>query len=462
MSRNNGTVILVSDSPLGDSVSRLLTHLKYQVLTPKEWRENQSLKNICGLIFCMETSFKEKRSPLKSIEQLNSQWESLMEKETHEAFKLTIELLPVLHETFKATKIPSTIVFLGSKMVRSPNSPNQVIPSVVKRAVQAFCGSMFFEKRVEGLRLSCINPSPQVPNESIAQSLVFPFLASKTSCIEALDLTTIKAFPGEKKYGACFVTGGSKGIGKSIAIRLAKEFNMPMGILARDEKALIETSNELSQYLDSNKIYTFQFDVRNQDKLKSAIDFMAERFGGISVLVCSAGINRRANAVLSNGTKFASSKIWQDIVDINFVSAMHATSFALPHMIKRPEGPSIFYVGSRMIRLGSAPGQQAYIASKMAIAGFAASVQQEVKDFGVRVVCLNVGLVSTDLGNKIPKDKKFMVVPGELQIQPEDIADAVAFTMHTDPKVSPVSFDICGMVDEYVDVSGGALKLSNL
>lgn len=363
--------------------------------------------------------------------------------------------------------VPGTVVFLGSKLVRSPNSPHQVVSSAVKKSVMGFAGSLFFEKRMQGIRVSMVNPGPDIPLDALVKSLLFPMFVSKTCCVEALDIVKIHSFPStpahEANRGACFVTGGSRGIGKAIAMRIAQEFKLPTALLGRDEQALESTRQECARFLgDPSLVRTFAFDVREDDRLKTAIESTAKQFGGIQVLVCSAGINRRAKVISSDGLKSANPKVWKDLMDINFTSAMSATAYAMPFMVNRPNGPSVFYIGSRTIRLGTAPGQQAYIASKMAIAGFAASIQSEVKTFGVRVVVLNTGLVATDLGNRIPKTQSFQLAPAELQTQPSDVADAVTFTLRLDPCVSPVSFDICGTTEEYRDPKGKPLKMANL
>jgi NADP-dependent 3-hydroxy acid dehydrogenase YdfG len=200
--------------------------------------------------------------------------------------------------------------------------------------------------------------------------------------------------------------------------------------------------------------------------MKQVIQDAGIEFGSIGVLVCSAGFNRRASAIMKSEEedklKFANPLVWKEIMDVNYGSAISATSYALPFMVNQLNGPSIFYIGSRTIRLGNSPGQQAYVASKMAISGFAASVQHEVKNYGIRVICLNVGLVATELGTKVPKKGNFIPVKGSDQIQPEDIADMVSFTLNLPYNISPQTIDSCGMKEEFLDNQGKALKMAGL
>lgn len=452
--------VILRDSALGDVVQHELETHKYQVISPEIWRHNR--EPVEAIICCTEASLREPRKILDDA-TFNDQWHRLVENEVKVAFQLVVEALPFLVRNFQATGKPSTIIFLASKVMRASNSPQQIVASLVKRAVGGFAASLFFERRMDGIRVSYINPTPEITTLALAQSLVFPLLVDNRVCIENIDLIAVKAFPKSKwSYGACFVSGGSRGIGKGIALRIAREFKMPMALLGRDVDQLQAVAQECGKYCGSDRVRIFAFDARETTKLKDAIDYVGKEFGGISCLVWSAGINRRASAVSPDNDKVADPKIFHELMDINFTSSMYATQYALPYMIRRPEGPAIFYVGSRTIRVGNAPGQQAYIASKMAINGYAASVQQEIKSLGVRVVTLNVGLVATDLGNKSPKKGNFQVAPPETQMQPDNIADAVVFTLKMDPSISLMNFDICGVQEEFLNKDGKALKLSNL
>lgn len=332
-----------------------------------------------------------------------------------------------------------------------------------KAALHAFAASLFFEQRSKGIRVTSIHPTPTIPKDAIARALAFPVRVGKTSCVECVDLTTIKPFPnGRSGRGACFVTGGSKGIGKSIAVRVAKEMRIPIAIHGRDQASLEQAAQECAEFVGAENVMTFAFDARDNGLMKKALEETAKKFNGIEMLVCSAGINQRKRSVSPDGKSFADPERWQELMQINVGASMSATAYALPHMIQRKSGASIFFIGSRGIRIGGSPGQQSYVASKMAISGFAGSVQHEVKDHGVRVVCLNVGLVATDLGTKAPKSGAFTPAPAKLQIQPNDVADCVCFAHTLDPSVSAQTFDMCGVNEDFLDKDGKSLKMSAL
>ncbi|KAH9252215.1 hypothetical protein BASA81_009817 [Batrachochytrium salamandrivorans] len=464
--------IVVSDSKLGEVLATgFRTKLPHvPLLTPEEWRQNGK-PPVGWVFFCQEACFNEPRRALDSVAALEDQWLRLFDTEVKQAVQLTLELLPQLKQASQTSNRPSSLVFLGSKLVRSPNSPNQVVSSMVKKAVQIFCGSMFFEHRADGLRFTTIHPGPGVSHATTVNSMLFSGVeCAPTACIESIDLAKIivpRLIP-QKSRGCAVVTGASRGIGKCIAVRLAKEFKLPVVLLGRDELALQSTMEECAKHVGRALVRTVSLELGSQSdpELQACITRAGNEFGHIQTLVCSAGYNRRATAAARkpDGTlRFASPTVWKEMMEVNYGSAVSATAFALPFMVEQPNGPAIFYIGSRTVRLGNSPGQQSYVATKMAIAGFAASVQHEVKEFGVRVVCLNVGLVSTELGTKAPKKATFVPVAAEKQIQPEDIADAVSFTLRTEPGVSPQTFDICGMSEEFLDAkSGGALKMSSL
>jgi NAD(P)-dependent dehydrogenase (short-subunit alcohol dehydrogenase family) len=222
--------------------------------------------------------------------------------------------------------------------------------------------------------------------------------------VESIDLSNVTprsskpllqgAPPLRRFPGACFVTGGSKGIGKSIGLAICQHFKMSLALVGRDAHSLSQAASEAAAFVPASQILTFAFDVRDNAAMKRAMDETAVKLGGVTVLVCSAGINRRRHAVSTDGQQFADPKPWQELLDINLSSSMSATGYAMPHLIKGRSSagvaPTIFFVGSRIVRLGGAPGQQSYAASKMGLAGFSQSIHQEVRDHGCVLFSLPV------------------------------------------------------------------------
>lgn len=365
---------------------------------------NNNNHRVLSLLFVFEEN--EGRKDLNSLVEFETQFEKLVLNEAMLQFQLTYIALPLILKHC-SLQSPSSIVFLASRLIRTPNSPGQIVTSIAKRSLQSFAGSLFFEKRAQGLRCCYVNPTPGIPNSALAACLVFPLLVAPSTCVESIDLTAIspKKERDDGYSGSIFVTGGSRGIGKDIAIACARELKFSVALLGRDEAALKETVTECLKYIPQSKILCFAFDVRNNEKLKQAIDQTAETFGGLTALCNSAGINRRRYSVSPDGKKFADPLLWNELMEINVNSSFSATGYALPHLVKAKLtragiAPAVFFISSRAIRLGGSPGQQSYVASKMAISGFSNSIQHEVKAHGIRCLSLNVGLVATELGTR--------------------------------------------------------------
>jgi len=350
-----------------------------------------------------------------------------------------------------------------------------VIASSQKRSLVGLASALFFEYRDDGLRCCMIHPGPfdNVANQSklvstkdIADSCYFSVFGTKqTCCVESIDLTTITVPKNRPKETTlkkvAFVTGSSRGIGKGIALSLAKDLGYAVAIVGRNDKALEETRAEIAGHVGDGNVLVFKMDVRDDEAMKSAIQKTYDTFGSLHCLVCSAGINKRRPAISADGKKFADPKYWKELLDINLNSSMTATGYALPYLKQTADNPknnispTIFYVGSRMVRASGTSGQQSYIASKYGINGFALSVYLEVRRHGIRISLLNVGMVNTDLGTKQPRGGKVHLSPGEEMIQVEDIADCVNFTMEDLPAhICPLSFDLCQTSNEYYQKMG--------
>lgn len=170
--------------------------------------------------------------------------------------------------------------------------------------------------------------------------------------------------------------------------------------------------------------------------LENAIHETVGRLGSLSVLVCNAGINRRKSAMT------AGRRIWDQVIDVNFRSLMHATRTSLPYMqmSQRPNGAAIIYISSEAItnEAGFA-GVSPYYATKFAITGFAGCVFEDVRQWGIKISIIAPGLTNTDLG----------VRPGPLEyqgaarmIQPEDVAQSMAYVLSCPKRICPTKIVI--------------------
>lgn len=186
----------------------------------------------------------------------------------------------------------------------------------------------------------------------------------------------------------------------------------------------------------SPEVVVFDLDVADITALENAIHETVDKMGALSALICNAGINRRKSALT------AGRRIWDQVLDTNFRSLMHATRTALPYMqmSQVANGAGIVYISSEAIQneLGFG-GLGAYYSTKFAITGFAGCVFEDVRSLGIKVSIVAPGLTNTDLG----------VRPGPLEyqsaremIQPDDIAKSVSYVLNTQKRVCPTKLVI--------------------
>lgn len=209
------------------------------------------------------------------------------------------------------------------------------------------------------------------------------------------------------------VTGGGRGIGKGIAVKLAKE-GAKVIVTSRTEEEINEVANEI-------KGIAIKCDVSKEAEVKNVINEIIKRFGRIDILVNNAGVGCWGNVVDTKIEEF------DEVMNVNVRGVFLFTRFVLPHMIKNKDG-FIINIASIAGKRGS-PGLASYCASKFAVVGFSEALFQEVREDGIRVCCICPGSVDTKLHTAEERD---------WMLKPEDIAKAV-YDVITQDKRSMVS-----------------------
>lgn len=205
-----------------------------------------------------------------------------------------------------------------------------------------------------------------------------------------------------------FISGLSKGIGKAIAVQLAKEGCNIFGV-ARNESDLKKLEDELSQFNVHKKF--FPVDVGDFYKLKDVLDnFLKET--KIDILVNNAGIGMFKNLVDYTYEEF------DRLIKTNLYGVFNLTRLILPSMIERKNGDIVFI--SSLAGKNVNPGGTGYSATKFALTGFAHSLMLEVRQYNIRVCLVHPGSVDTDLiGNFNPNIDRDKI------LKPEDVAEGV-------------------------------------
>ena len=188
------------------------------------------------------------------------------------------------------------------------------------------------------------------------------------------------------KNKRAIITGGSRGLGKAIALALAKE-GVDIAITGRNEGTLKETVTELEN-LGVKAIYSV-FDVGNYEDVKKGIGTIISRQGGVDILVNNAGI-----AAFGSFSEMEVS-LWTDIIQTNVMGMYYVTKEVLPHLLKLDEG-DIINISSTAGLSGNA-NISAYSASKFAVIGMSESLMKEVRKDNIRVSTYTPSTFESDM-----------------------------------------------------------------
>lgn len=215
------------------------------------------------------------------------------------------------------------------------------------------------------------------------------------------------------------VTGASRGIGKAIAIQLAKD---GFYVLINYRNNETEAKNTLENIVaNGGNGELMQFDVSNKEEIKSAIEKWKTSNVGkyIGVLVNNAGITR------DNIMVFMEDYQWDDIIDTNLNSFFYITRPLLQDMIINKGGRIINMVS--LSGLKGQSGQVNYSASKAGIIGATKALAQEIAKKNITVNAVAPGFISTDMTANLPEKELKKIVPMNRFGKAEEVAYLVSF-----------------------------------
>ena len=206
------------------------------------------------------------------------------------------------------------------------------------------------------------------------------------------------------------VTGAGKGIGRAIAVALAKE-GVNVALLSRTEKDLAKVSEEL-QALGVNSIILVA-DISDIEQVNAAVTRAQSELGAIDILINNAGTGTFAKFLDLEPQE------WENMVKVNLFGTYYATRAVLPEMISRRTG-DIVNISSTAGKTGAAV-TSAYSASKFAVFGMGESLMQEVRKHNIRVTTLAPSTVLTDLA----RSANLITGDAEKVMHPEDFAELI-------------------------------------
>lgn len=237
------------------------------------------------------------------------------------------------------------------------------------------------------------------------------------------------------------VTGASRGLGKGIAVKLAKEGSK---VILADVLAATDTYEEITAQGGTAFVYTVN--ITKNDEVEKLIAFTLEKFGALDILVNNAGINR--DGILHK----MSEDQWNDVINVNLTGTFLCTREALKFMRSKGYG--------RIINISSGSwlgniGQANYAASKAGVVGLTKTAARENAKKGITCNVICPGFIETDMTLRLKEvnngaawDSMMGRIPMGYAGKPSDVANLVAFL---------ASDEAAYITAEVINVGGGMI-----
>ena len=224
------------------------------------------------------------------------------------------------------------------------------------------------------------------------------------------------------------VTGASRGIGKAIAISLAKE---GAEVIVNYSSSL-ENANKVVSEINSfgGKAYPLQADISNENSVNDFIKTVLDKNTKIDVLVNNAGITKDGLLMRMKTDD------WQKVLDLNLSGVFYCTRAVSRQMLKQRKGRIINITS--VVGLTGNPGQANYSAAKAGVVGLTQSAAKEFASRGITVNAVAPGFISTDMTKDLNSEWILSAIPLGRFGEPEDVAGAVRF-LAADPSAAYIT-----------------------
>jgi 3-oxoacyl-[acyl-carrier protein] reductase len=216
------------------------------------------------------------------------------------------------------------------------------------------------------------------------------------------------------------VTGGSRGIGRAVALALAKQ-GANVVLAARDQEHLLSVAREVESL--GRRVLPVAGDLRLEESVETLREKTLAAFGTVDILVNNAGVGKYGPLLDFTPEDYD----W--IMDTNMRSSFLVTRAFLPTLLEKKSGDLVFVAS--VAGLKGLPHEAVYCASKFAQVGFAQALDHELREKGIRVSVVAPGGVRTEFAfgtGRTPGDPRL-----ETFLRPEEVADAVVFALSQPP-----------------------------
>jgi len=239
------------------------------------------------------------------------------------------------------------------------------------------------------------------------------------------------------------VTGGSRGIGRAIALMYAKEGADILVNYHSNDAAAKETVAQIEKL--GRKGVAVAADVANYDSAQNMIEECVKQLGGVDIVVNNAGVSKPSMLLKMK------EEDWDAIIDIHLKAAFNTTQAAGRHMKEQKYGKIINVISTAGI-FGTI-GQINYASAKAGIIGFTKSASRELGRYGVNVNVICPGITKTEMTGKLQTDEKLKkIYEGRIQLgrfaEPEEIAPAFVFLASDD--ASYITGQVLGVDGGYI------------
>lgn len=216
------------------------------------------------------------------------------------------------------------------------------------------------------------------------------------------------------------VTGGSRGIGKAIALKFASEGADVVFTYLSNKAAAEQTEQELGQF--GHRVKAYASDASSFESAHELVKQVIEDFSRIDILVNNAGITR--DTLLMRMTE----QQWDEVLNGNLKSAFNFIHAVVPLMARQRAGSIISL--SSVVGIAGNAGQANYAASKAGIIALSTSVAKEMGSRNVRCNCIAPGFIDTDMTSSLPEELRrewAKTIPLRRCGTPEEVANVALF-----------------------------------
>ncbi len=222
------------------------------------------------------------------------------------------------------------------------------------------------------------------------------------------------------KGKVALVTGGSRGIGKAIALSLAKNGANVVVNYSGNEEAAQKVVEEITAL--GVKAIAYKANVSSSDEVVALVKNTVDEFGSIDILVNNAGITRDGLLLRMKDAD------WDAVIDTNLKGVFNCIKAAAKFMTRQRNG-RIINISSVVGQIGN-PGQMNYVAAKAGVLGLTKTAAKELASRNITVNAIAPGFIETDMTNELNeqiRNSMLTNIPLQSFGQPDDIANAVVF-----------------------------------